>query len=79
MRAVMHSYSLTGRHVVLVKLMAAETGLSEGLIVRNAIDLLQEQYAHMGKVSPGRIFRKADDEEIPVIHRVTRISDLIEG
>jgi hypothetical protein len=79
MKSAMHSYSLTEQHIMLVKLMAADTGLSEGLIVRNAIDLLNEHYVRMGQVAPGHIFRETAEEEVPAIHRITRISDLIEG
>jgi len=79
MKSVMHSYSLTEQHVMRVKLMAQEAGLSEGLIVRNAIDLLHEHYARMGKVARGHILRETVEEEVPVIHRVTRISDLIQS
>jgi predicted urease superfamily metal-dependent hydrolase len=77
MKSVTHTYSLTEYHIMTVKLMAEESGLSEGLIVRNAIDLLREQYAQMGKVARVHQFREAAEEEVPAIHSITRISDLL--
>jgi hypothetical protein len=79
MKSVKHNYSLTEAHIMVVKQIAEETGLSEGLIVRNAIDLLKEQYVSAGKVARGHIFRETAEEELPAIHRITRISDLVGG
>lgn len=78
MKSIVHTYSLTEQHIMIVKQIAEETGLSEGLVVRNVIDLLKEHYVRMGKLARGHIFRETIEDEIPTIHRVTRISDLIE-
>jgi hypothetical protein len=79
MKAVKHNYSLTEQHIMTVKQIAEETGLSEGLIVRNAIDLLQEEYVRAGKMAKVHLFQEPIEKEVPAIHRITRISDLLEG
>ena len=77
MKSVCHTYSLTETHIMRVKQMAEETGLSEGLIVRNAIDLLQEHYARMSPMVRGHPFDELTEEPILPPDHITRISDLI--
>ncbi len=77
MKAVKHNYSLTEAHIMAVKQMAEETGLSEGHVVRNAIDRLLEEYVRAGKIARVHLFQEPIEEEVPAIHRVTRISDLM--
>lgn len=80
MKAITHTYSLTETHILRVKQMAEETGLSEGLIIRNAIDLLLENYKRLYPIARGHLFRERVEElpDVQPADHITRISDLVE-
>jgi hypothetical protein len=71
MKSKMNAYSLTEYHIMTVKQIAEETGLSEGQIIRNAIDWLLEEYVRAGKMAKVHLFQEPIEEEVPAIHRVS--------